>query len=328
MIKMQRMDEKEKFSRWCKNFAQLVSRREDGGVRLDAGETFALENQLEKFLAESFDIEHGPLKFRQWFPVRNTVGPAAESFAYAQYEGLGKAEIISEYASDLPSVQKIARKFTGNVVSVGASYQISLMDLRQSAMLGKALDPALAATAMRVIEQKLQSICLSGDTLANLTGFFNIAAVTPVAVTTGAWVATPATPEQCFADIVKLWVSIPTATLQNHYPNSLLLPQSVQGFMQQNRTYTDLTLEQYVRANLPGLQNLDYTSLLDTGVWGATTRMVAYEKNPMVGWAEVCQEYEQLAPQWNNLAYKVPCHARTAGCIVPYPLAFGYMDGI
>ena len=79
--------------------------------RMDAGETFILAQQLEQMMAESFNVEYAPLEARQWFPVRSTTSPGAESVVYRQYERFGQALKISDFADDLPRVTAQGKRF-------------------------------------------------------------------------------------------------------------------------------------------------------------------------------------------------------------------------
>ena len=61
---------------------------------------------------------------------------------------------------------------------------------------------------------------------------------------------------------------------------------------------------------------------------GASDRMLIYVRDPDHLWLEIPQEYEQFPVQPLGLEFRIPCHARCGGVIVPYPLAIIYGDHI
>ena len=74
------------------------------GLRLDAGETAALSRQLEHMYAKTYDVKNGPLKSRQFVPIDTSVDTGAEFFTYRQWDMVGMADLIANFADDLPRV--------------------------------------------------------------------------------------------------------------------------------------------------------------------------------------------------------------------------------
>ena len=56
--------------------------------------------------------------------------------------------------------------------------------------------------------------------------------------------------------------------------------------------------------------------------------MVTYVRDSDHITLEIPQFFEQFPPEQKNLAYKVNCHSRCGGIIIPYPLAVRIVEGI
>jgi hypothetical protein len=264
--------------------------------RMDAGETAMLSQQLEQLMAQSFDVVYSPLQARQFLPVRTSTSPGAEVVAYSQFDHVGQALKVTSYADDLPRVNVTQQKFTNNIVPFGAAFEISLQNLRAAMFSGVPLDDHMVRAARRAIEQAINTLALDGDSELAIQGLKDHSGITDTAATTGGW--DTATPDQIWADFLQGMQLVVDAS-DNLFP-----------FIRQNS----------------GMQ-LFYSHDFDTADSG-NPRALFFHRSPETGWIDVAQEYEQLAPQWTNMAYVVNCHARSAGVIIPYRFAFQYLDGV
>ncbi len=310
---------------WVQLATQAISRNDMAiedrakGVlrRMDAGETAILSQELEQMMAESFNILFAPLESRTFFPVRSTTSPGADSVVYRQYERFGEAQLISDFADDLPRVNVQGTRFENPIVSFGDAYELSIQDIRAAMFAGVPLDAEMVAAARRGIEQKMNSLALTGDTTVNVKGFLNHSSIPSGAATTGTW--STATPDQIYEDCLGGIQAIRTATYRQMSPTHLLVDQSLQQYFGQRMTDTsDTTLDFLTR----------HTGLTVHFTQELTNEAFFYNRSPQVGWIEIPQEFEQFPPQWTNLAYVVNCHARCGGAVVPYPIAFYRMTGV
>ena len=90
--------------------------------RLDADESVFFARELEHVKAQSYDVQYPELTATKNIPVSSEAGPGAETITYQQYDSVGFAKIISNYATDLPRVDLKGKEFTAKVKSIGASY--------------------------------------------------------------------------------------------------------------------------------------------------------------------------------------------------------------
>lgn len=300
-------------------------------LHLDTKYYATLEKQLEYVKARTYDIVYPELKARQFIPVSNEANSGAETITYRQWDSFGIAQIISNYADDLPLIDALVEEFSVNAKSVGAAYQWSVQDLRRSMMSGAMLDQRKASAVRRAIEQKIDQIALSGATNTGLTGIANNANVTLVTPTTGTW--STATSAQIIADWNKHVNSIVTASKEAFIPDTYLLDTTNYTLVATKPISTTGDTNKSVLASFlesnPFIKNVyPWHKLATADAAGTGPRAIAYKKDPEVLTLEIPQEFEQYPPQAKNLAFQVACHARTAGVIVYYPVAMAYMDGI
>jgi hypothetical protein len=307
-------------------------------ARWDAKYTAALDLQLEELRAQTYDIKYPELKARKLVPVDNSVDPGAEAVAYHQWDDVGMANIIANYADDLPMVDALAEKFTQPIHGMGDAYQYSVQDLRRAAMAGNQLDTRRPRAARRAIERRIDDIAATGHAKGNLKGLINHPNVTILSAandgTSTRWVTgrSPAkAPDLIKADMHAAVTNIWTVTKQVHQPNTILLPTVEYGHISQQQVGTEnqTTILQSFLANNPFITMVDFWYKLDTAdAAGTGPRMVTYQRDPEVLQLVIPQDFEQFPPQAKNLAFIVPCHARIGGVQVYYPLAIVYTDGL
>ncbi len=321
---------------YLKYLMQSINLRFD--ARFDDAYTAALEGQLEYVKAQTYDKKYAEVKFRKFLPVDNSVDPGAESIAYYVWDEMGAAELIANYSDDLNMVDAMAEKVTSPIHGMAVAYQYSIQDLRRSAMGNLQLDTRRASMARRAVERKQDAIAAFGDAKSRLKGFLNHPNVPVSTATTDGtstrWVGgrtTPKTQLLIIKDITDAVDDIVTTTKEIHQPDTILLPTTEGSHVSQTPMSVDSanTLGKFFLSNSPYIKNIDTWAKLNTAdAAGTGPRMVVYQRDPEV--VEVCipQEFEQFPPQARNLAFVVPCHARTGGVKFYRPLSAVYVDGI
>lgn len=307
-------------------------------IRQDAKYTAALEQQLEFVKAQTYDIKYPELKARNLIPVDMSVDPGAETVAYQQWDALGMANILANYADDLPMVTALTEKYSQSIEGIGQAYDYSIQDLRRSAMSGSQLEMRKARQARRGVELRIDDIAAVGHPAAKMKGFLNHPNVSIAATTTDGtsarWVGgrtTPKAPTDILKDMFDAVSTIWTNTKQTFMADSMVLPTTEYSHVAQTARslYSDVTILEHFRGNAMGIQMVDFWYKLDTAdAAGTGPRMVTYKKDPEVLELVIPQDFEQMPPQAKNLAFVVPCHARCGGVVVRYPLAMLYTDGL
>lgn len=321
--------------------------------RADANETALFARQLEYIFTQTYDILYPELKARQLIPVDTRVPSGADSFTYSQFDKRGMGKIVHNYGIDFPNADVMGKQFKQSIVSLGASYQYSIQDMRAAAMAGLPLEARKAEAARFAIELKLEDLAAAGDTATGLKGLTNapsIQAVTKVSLnnagaTSSTWASLitdalakgnlTAAAQEIQKDVLALQKTIFTTTKGVHIPDTLVLPTdafAVLATTPRAPGFTDDSLLDYILEVSPWLKSIEFWPRLDgaapsavNSVWG---RVMCYQKDPKVLALIISQEFEQFAPQPRNMSFIVPVHMRTGAVEVRYPLAVAYMDGV
>lgn len=312
---------------------QRISDEAPEGSRLDASDTAVLFRKLEHVKSRTYDVVYPELKARSFIPVESDADPAAQTIVYQQWDAYGMAKVVSNYGTDFPRVDVVAKEFRTPVKSVGASYGYSVMDLRASRLAGgPSLDSARAAMAKRAIETKLDYIAAYGDP-TGLGGLLVNANVPETAAVNGTWISSNRTAVQMLEDL-HAWVAASVLAGKDVYmPDTVVLPTA--EYIRVSQKFMDNTNQKTVlRAFLdenPWIRNVDYWSRNDAvPVVGSSARklVLIYTRNAEVLTLEMPQEFEQFPPQPKGMEFEVYCHARTGGVVIRYPIAVRYGTGI
>lgn len=311
-------------------------------VNLDSDDTLFFSRQLQFIKAKSYDIKYAELKARQVLPVSFDAGPGAETIRYEQYQGVGVAKVIANYADDLPRADVKGKEFVGTIKSLGASYGYSLQEIRAAKFAGKPLEQRRANAAKRAIAQAENQIAFFGNSDYGLMGFLNNPNISTYSlpadgVQNGTVAGSPAstmwinkTPDQVIRDLNAMVNSVFNSTKGVEKPNTLLLPLTAFSYLSTTArsVYSDRTIMEYFLENTPFIETIDWLNeLVGAGV-GGTDAAVAYVKDADHLTLEIPQDFEQLNVQERGLEYLVPCHERIGGVINYYPLATVLISGL
>jgi hypothetical protein len=300
--------------------------------RLDAGETAQLARSLLFVKAQSIDVSYPNLRARELLPVDGSVPPGAESYSVLEWDYVGEAKHITNYADDLPRVDAFVKETIRKVYGFGDSYAWSVQDLRRVALGLGELDTKRQQAAREVFERKVESLASVGDAVMGLEGILKAANVPVVALANAGTWATKATanPDHIIADVNKLINSIPVATNGVESADTVVMDIGNLALISTTArsTTTDTTILQFLRANHPGV---NFSAWFPCGLANATNngpRMVAYRKSAMTAELVIPLEFTEHPPQERNLAFVVNCEARCGGVAVHRPKGIAYMDGI
>lgn len=103
--------------------------------------------------------------------ISTEAGAGAEYITYRQYDSVGVAKIIANYADDLPRADVTGKEFTSPIRGIGIGYGYSVQEIRAAEMTGKALDARKASAAMKAHEQLINRLIFNGDAEYGLPGF-------------------------------------------------------------------------------------------------------------------------------------------------------------
>lgn len=297
-------------------------------LRLDAAETAFFERELMHIYAQTYDVRYPELKARMFIPVSTQAGAGASSVNYRQFNRVGKAKVIAHNGKDLPRVDVLGKEFIRPVRTLGDSYGYTLIELREAAMAGRALNPMRATAARRAHEELLDQIACFGSTDDGIVdGFLNNTSI-PASNSPAAFETLTA--DQVIAQVSQSFERIQAATLGVEKPNALLFPETTFAYLATTprSTVSDTTILEFIRRSFPGIGTIEPWYRLEDAGAGATKRMVLYNLSPDKLQQEIASEFEQLPVQAEGLEFEVPCISRTAGTAIYYPKAIDFTDGI
>lgn len=296
-------------------------------THLDADESVFFERQLEHVKSKSYDKKFTQLKCRQIIPVSFEAGPAAETIKYEQFDMIGMAKIVRDFATDFKAADVKAKEFRSPVKSLGSAYQYSVQEVRAAKFAGKPLEQRKANSAKRAVMQAENQIAYFGDADHGLGGMMNNANVPLVVLPhAGAW--SVLTPDQILANLNAVANNPIKVSNGVETPNTMLIPINEYTHIASTArsSTSDTTILQYFLTNNPFIKSVEWLEELKTAGAGSVPRIVAYNRDPDYLTLEIPQDFEQFPAQEKGLAFKVPCHQRIGGVLIYYPLSMAYAD--
>lgn len=301
--------------------------------RLDANESVFFARQLEYVKSQTYDIKKVALSALTLMPVDTSIPEGATTHTYRQYDTVGMAKIISNYANDLPRADVTGKEFTFPIRSIGNAYGYNVQEIRSAQFAGINLTTRKASAAQRAHNEKINQLAFFGDADNNLPGLVsnaNIPEVTLAADGTGSSKTLASkTSDKIVRDINALINKVITQSKGVHRVNEVWLPVDQYALIAttQNSTASDTTILAFLQQVHPGVTFRSVVELDGAGAGGAD-RMYALE-NSMDNWQlNIPMMFRQYPPQQTGLEFEIPCESRFAGVTVEYPLAMSFADGI
>lgn len=314
------------------------------GLRLDAADNAGIffAKQLAYVKSKAYDKEFPELTGLKLFPQTSEVDEGAMYMEYYSYEPVGFADIIANYASDLPRVDVKGTPHRAEIVGIGNSYGYNVQELRacrRNALLGtmKPLDAARAEAARRAYDIKINHLIWHGDEKTGIIGVLSSGNNIPVyTLTNGAggkadWASKTA--DEIAADVAGMLNYIDTLTQGVEHPDSWAMP---------NDLYTSLNLRRidgtgesvlsYIKNHTPQIVNWEVAGELSKSNtdYNSTGKNIGllYTKDAEKMAHEVPLAFLQHAPQERNLEMVINCEGRDAGMVIPYPLSACLVYGL
>jgi hypothetical protein len=330
------------------------------GWKEDAGLTAAYARSLEHIMAKTYAAEYAQYRAHEFFPVSTEVGPGDLTFTYRMIDRKGNAKVITAgMGKDLPNIDLGGEEWPAPIITLGASYEFTVIDQQSGAKMQFAIEAEKAKATRESIEALEESIWCTGYAGTGVSGVTNapgVAAVTQVS--TGTWASqivtalatAPSTSvpypavgavSAIASDIIAMKQAIFSKTLGRHNATNCLLPPNLYSFLDtlpRSPAFTDDTALAYLE-KVTGL-DIDYWPILQNagalngspatlgGSPALKTRVVVYEKDPDVVQLIQAQPFVQLAPQPTGLVWSIPTYSRIGGAMCVRPLGIVYMDGL
>lgn len=305
----------------------------EGSGRFDANEGVFFARQLEFVKSQTYDVKRVPLGALTLMPVSTATPEGATTITYRQYDTVGMAKVIANYANDLPRADVTGKEFTSNIRSIGNAYGYNTQEVRSAMFAGTNLNARKALAATRAQQEKINQLAFSGDADNGLPGLFtnaNVPEVTLLNDGTGSSKAfSTKTADKIVRDINSVINKVITQSKGVHRATEVWLPVDQYALIAttQNSTASDTTILGFLQQVHPGVTFKQVVELDNAGGAGVDY-MYALENN-MDNWQlELPMMIKQYAPQQQGLEFVVPVESRFAGVIIEYPLAFAFASGI
>lgn len=315
------------------NYDAASLRSVESTGRLDANESLHFVRQLEYIKSKTYDIKRANLSAMALFPVSTEIPEGATTHTYRQYDSVGMAKVISNFATDMPRADVTGKEFTGVIRSIGNAYGYSVQDIRSSLFAGTALESRKAMAATRAHQEKINSLAWAGDADNGLPGLLsnvNLPEVTLLADGTGSSKSFASkTADKIVRDINSLINKIITQSKGIFGANQVWLPVEQYALIAttQNSVASDTTILEFLRSVHPGVEFKQVVELDGAGS-GGTDLMFAVENSIENFALEIPMMIKQYSPQQQGLEFVVPVESRFAGVTVYQPLAFAWASEI
>ena len=302
-------------------------------VNLDAQQTTYFNRQLEVIKSQTYDIKQGNLRAVELFPVDGTTPEYAETQTYYQYDARGLAKIVSDYGTDIPSVEVAGRAFTSKIETIALSYAYSIMDIKRASIQGTPLNVRKALATQRGVMARHNQLFWVGDTVAGIVGVLSHASVPNAQVTADGTGSSPLwstkTPTQILRDLVQGVTEIKSLTKGVESPNLLVLSEGRLNVIRGTRMSADSSDSILVAFNnmFPEIRVEGAEEL--AGAFQGGTEGFLLGRNESTHIELIAPiVYEETPPEQKNLAYAVNAIGRNGGVAIYYPLAFSKKFGI
>jgi hypothetical protein len=313
------------------NYDEKDLRAIESAGAFDRNDSVFFARQLESIKAQAYDVKRARLSALEVLPVSTAHPEGATTITYRQYDSVGAAKIIANYANDQPRADVTGKEFTSPVRGIGVSYGYNMQEIRSAQMTGMALSEKKMRSAQRAHEELINRLAWFGDVEYGLPGFMtnaNIPAYTVTADGTGAsklWVNKTA--DQIIRDVNGAINQVRTQSKDSHRANTVLLPleQYAQISSQPRSSTTDTTILGFLQANNPGVT---FKPVLEMDNVSGFDKLVAGEFSVDNLQLELPMTFRQYSPQQKGLEFEIPCESRFGGVIIEYPLAFAIGDSI
>jgi len=302
-------------------------------MNLDAEDTAFFARELEQVKSRLFDVVKAPLAANRLIPVDSTTSPGARTVVYSQFDAVGVAKIIANYADDMPMAEVTGKQFSSTLKGLGFGYSYSIEDIRAAQLAGLPLEQRRANQALRAHQEAMNRLAFFGDATHGIQGWLTNANIPASAVVNGA-AASPLwsskTPDEILRDLNSAVADIVSLSKGAEAPDTVVMPiKQYQQIAANPRSSTsDTTILQFFLGQSPHIRSVEWASELEGAFPGATDGFIVYQRSIDKMWQEVPVLFEQFPPQADNFAFKVPCHSKHGGTIVPYPLAQRFRYGI
>jgi hypothetical protein len=262
---------------------------------------------------------------------RNTsINEGATEYSYTELQQTGRAQIVADNATDLPSADVNGRNNILPIKTVGISCTYSRQDVRTARMNGMFdIVQEKVAAAREGHDRTLDDFILFGVPAHGLRGVVRQPGIIVQNAVNGAWTEATAAAD-IIEDIRTALNSIMDLSDAVEVPNTALFPVAAWNLLNRRiETGTDATILSYLRTAFPMITRWEWNVPLrladQTGTGPAA---LFYRNDPMRMRAVFPMMMTPIPPEQRGLAFKLNFETRFGGVMTPRPRSVLRLDGI
>lgn len=311
--------------------------------RMDATDNLYVARQLEEIRAGLYEIQYPALKAKGFLRFNTSIDPGVNQYTVRAIDRAGTPKLIMPGKSrDIPNVELKVTSGTIDFRSWAMAYSFDKQEMAAARYAGLPLDAMKAAACREIMAAWMDRFALIGDVAATSTdsyvpqgsgvvGFFKLSGTQTYTPTTDGLAGSKAFTAKASDAIINDMGHILTQCAENSLgietTDTCLMPLATRNYLLQKRVGdgTSVSVMTYLRDNNADV-TFDWSSYLATAGTSFATRIVAYRNDPGVAEMLISQEFEQNAPQWDELNLETICTMRTAGVAGYRPNAILFAD--
>ncbi len=299
--------------------------------RGDANNAIFARHLVQETLSELFRQEYTQTKWAsgELLPINTSVNEGVREYSYFDLGQAGKASIVADNATDIPSATITGDLTVQKVHTVATYFTYSTQDVRQARLQGLFDLPAEKASAAREAhDQEINDLIRVGNGAAGLEGFTNHTGIIVQAATTANWLT--ATAAQIVAAFSTAASFIRTNSNGVENPSAAVFPVDIWTRIStlQNSTASDITVLRYLQMAWPEITTWMWDDGMKTAGPGGTKSVMIYDRNPRKARAVMPMVLRPMAPEQHGLTFKVVLESRFGGVMTPRPLSALRLDGV
>lgn len=295
--------------------------------------TIFFKGECEMILKKVMNTIYDKLEAFQYIPVAPAEGPGLETLTWRSFTAVGIAKIISDYVTDIPSVEVYGAEQSATVRHLGISYGWDKFEVERAQRAGRRLVDNRSAAARLGIETAVDNIAWLGDPQYNINGFINYPGISECVLKTADGSVSKKwedkTPTEMAQDIIDVVDTILTTTSNKETPDTVLLPSKCYRLASVNFVDNDkqMSVLDFIKKTNPMIKTWGSVNKLNNAGAGGAGRIMCYTKSNDKLEFHLPVPVSQEAPERHGLRYETILTADVAGVTCYYPASICYADG-
>lgn len=295
--------------------------------------TVFFQRECEVILNKIIETIYDELEALKYIPLAPAEGAGVERITWRSLTSVGVAKIISDYATDIPSVEVYGAEQSMTVHQIAVSFGWAKHELEKAQRAGKSLLDWRSKAARLAMETKVNDMAWKGDAQYNIPGFINYPGITQhilalnEAGNSRKWVDKT---EQEIADDINAMVdAIRNSTGQKENPDTILLPPKCYRLLTTHfiDQYKQKSLLQHLKECNPDITTWAPVNYLRDAGAGGVGRIMLYTNSSDKLEFHMPVPIANEAPERQGLRFSEILTADIGGTVVFMPQSVCYADG-